>query len=327
MNSNQNQLYFPLAICDDCLKILPHIPEKSIDMILCDFPYNITNNSWECSIPMEDYIMIDENLVTFTEFNEALWQPRKRKKYKSIESLFSYSMNDIIKFWEENKHPGIWTHYKRIIKLRGIIILFGAGKFSSQLMNTGKDLYKYNLVWEKKRPTNFLNANRMPLRSHEDILIFYKKPPVYHPQKSTGHSPINNYIKHNSDGTNYGKTKIGIRGGGSTERFPTTIWKFSSDTQKSALHTTQKPLALCEELIKTFSNEGSVILDNCAGSFTTAVACDNLNRQWIAIEKDKSNFEIGLKRINDNRINLGLPILERINYDCKDMAYQSRLCQ
>ena len=93
----------------------------------------------------------------------------------------------------------------------------------------------------------------------------------------------------------------------STERYPTSVWYFPTDQQTSSLHPTQKPVALCEELIKTYTNEGDLILDNCAGSFTTAVACDNLRRNWIAIEKDKDYFQMGITRVNENRTRLGLP--------------------
>lgn len=182
--------------------------------------------------------------------------------------------------------------------------------FSAELMKTGKDLWKYNIVWEKKHPTGFLNANRMPLRSHEDILVFYRNLPTYHPQKSVGHLPVHNYIKHKPDGTNYGKTKLEIRGGGSTERFPTSVWRFGSDTQTCHLHPTQKPVALCEEMIKTYTDEGDLVLDHCAGSFTTVIACDNLNRNWIAIEKEKQYFYKGMERVNNNRINRGLPAIK-----------------
>lgn len=222
-------------------------------------------------------------------------------------------MSDLVRYWNKNKLPGLWSHYRRIIKVHGVIVLFGAGMFSADLMRTGKDLWRYNIIWEKNHPTGFLNANRMPLRSHEDILVFYRKLPAYHPQKSTGHPPVHSFVKHTSDGANYGKTKLGIAGGGSTERYPTSVWRFGSDTQKSALHTTQKPVLLCEALIKTYTNEGHIVLDNCAGSFTTAVACDNLNRRWIAIEKECSCFNDGLNRVNENRASHGLEAVKAVS--------------
>ena len=303
------------AFCNDCLTVLPSLPDNSFDMILCDLPYSITNNTWDSPVALEDYIIVGERKITFTELNNALWVPRKRqfaKEQQTLWELLSQPMGNIVRHWNENKQPGLWSNYKRIIKPHGVIVLFGAGMFSSELMRTGKDLWRYNMVWEKNHATGFLNANRMPLRIHEDILVFYKKLPAYHPQKSTGHPPVHSYVKHTSDGTNYGKTKLEISGGGSTERYPTSVWRFSSDTQKAALHPTQKPLALCEELIKTYTDEGNLVLDNCAGSFTTVVACDNLNRNWIAIEKDEGYFQVGMERVNQNRVNLGLPCINPI---------------
>lgn len=303
----------PQAICADCLEVFPMIPDNSVDMILCDLPYHITQNSWDRPIPLEDYITIGDRALPFSEFKQALWDPRKKhflKEEPTLATLLEGPMWDIVRYWNANKSPGLWSHYKRIIKARGVIALFGTGMFSADLMHAGKDLWRYNIIWEKIRPTGFLNANRMPMRSHEDILIFYRKLPVYHPQKSTGHAPVHGYVKHKSDGANYGKTKLEISGGGSTERYPTSVWRFASDTQKSALHTTQKPVLLCEELIKTYTDEGALVLDNCAGSFTTAVACDNLNRRWIAIEKERSYFEYGLKRVNENRVSRGLRPVE-----------------
>ena len=271
----------PLAILGDCFDVLPLIPDNSIDMILCDLPYHITQNSWDSPIPLEDYIMIGDHILTFTELNKLLWNPRKRqwaKEQKEFYKLLNRPMGEIASFWKNNKLFGLWSHYKRLIKLHGVIVLFGAGMFSAELMNTGQNLWRYNIIWEKTHPTGFLNANRMPLRSHEDILIFYRKLPVYHPQKTKGHPRKVSTALHKRNSkkaTSYGE--YGLVSYDSTERFPTSVWKFASDTQKTSIHPTQKPVALCEELIKTYSDEGATLLDNCAGSFTTAVACDNLN--------------------------------------------------
>ena len=191
----------------------------------------------------------------------------------------------------------LWAEYKRIIKDNGVIILFGQDKFSAELMLSNRKMHRYNIIWEKTKATGHLNANRMPLRSHEDILVFYKKLPTYNPQKTTGHKPVNSYTKHTGDGSNYGKTKIGISGGGSTERHPRSIWTFSSDTQKSSLHPTQKPLLLLEEIVKTYTNEGDVVLDNAAGSGTLGKACSNLNRRYIMIENKRVHYDTILERM------------------------------
>lgn len=300
------------AYCDDCLNVLPNIPDASVDMILCDLPYGITQNPWDKPIPLEDYILAGDTIVPFSMLQEAILDPRKRRWAKDdpgLKAILSSPPGTILEYWQHNRRPGLWTHYRRIIKPRGVIALFGTGMFSAELMRTGKDMWRYNIIWQKKHPTGFLNANRMPLRGHEDICIFYKKLPVYHPQKSTGHAPVHSFTKHTSDGSNYGRTKLEISGGGSTERFPTTIWKFGSDTQKSSLHTTQKPVALFEELIKTYTDEGALVLDNCAGSFTTAIACDNLGRNWIGVEVNRECFLAGIARVNANRELLDLPAI------------------
>jgi len=301
----------PLLFCGDCMELLPQIEENSIDMILCDLPYHVTKNHWDMAIPLEDYLILDDRIVTFSELKNTLWHLGKRnpsREKKELNSLMERRMSEVLRFWKERKRPGLWTHYKRLIKPHGAITLFGSGMFSAELMTTGKDLWRYNIIWQKNHPTGFLNANRMPLRSHEDILVFYRMLPPYHPQKSTGHPRKVSTAEHKRNSrmtTNYGSYKMMTYD--STERFPTSVWYFPTDKERSTLHPTQKPVALCEELIKTYTNAGDLVLDNCAGSFTTAVASDNLRRNWIAIEKDKDYFHMGISRVNDNRQRLGLP--------------------
>ena len=198
----------------------------------------------------------------------------------------------------------LWDHYERIIKDNGAIILFANGMFTADLMESNKKLWKYNLIWEKTQPTGFLNAKRMPLRSHEDICIFYKKSPTYHPQKTTGHPRKVSKAEHKincKETTDY--REYGLTTYDSTERYPKSVWKFAKDTQKSAYHSTQKPVALIEELIKTYTNPGDLILDSCAGSMTTAIAAINTNRNYICIEKDENIFKVGRKRVYERYIN------------------------
>ena len=197
----------------------------------------------------------------------------------------------------------LWKQYSRIIKRNGVIILFGQDKFSAKLMLSNTKMHRYNLIWEKTTPTGHLNAKRMPMRSHEDILIFYKKLPTYNPIKTTGHKRKVSSSEHKRNSkktTNYGVHDL--TGYDSTERYPKSILKFSTDKQKEALHCTQKPVALCEYLIKTYSNEGDLILDNTAGSGTTAIACINTNRNYIMIEKEKEYFDIIEKRIENLKL-------------------------
>ena len=137
----------------------------------------------------------------------------------------------------------------------------------------------------------------MPLKAHENILIFYKKPPIYNPQKTFGHKPVNSYNKkEDNDGDCYGKTKTSS-GGGNTDRYPISVLTFPSDKQKIKLHPTQKPVALMEYLIKTYTNAGDTVLDFTMGSGTTGVACKNTTRTFIGIEKDETYFNIAKDRI------------------------------
>ena len=194
----------------------------------------------------------------------------------------------------------LWEQYKRIIKDNGAIVLFGNGMFTADLMKSNPDMWKYNLIWQKTQPTGALNANRMPLRSHEDICVFYKKLPTYNPQKTTGHERKVSKAEHKKNSKkslDYGD--YNFTSYDSTERYPTSVWKFAKDTQKSAIHPTQKPVALIEEIVKTYSNPRDIVLDSCAGSMTTAIACVNTNRQYVCIEKDKDIFLQGKERLKN----------------------------
>ena len=186
----------------------------------------------------------------------------------------------------------LWKHCERIIKERGIIIVMANQPFTSAVVMSNPKLFKYSMVWEKTTPTGFLNAKKMPLRSHEDILIFYKKTPVYYPQKTTGHprKVSTAHHKRNSVKTdNYGQH--GLIGYDSTERYPKSILKFKSDKQKSSFNATQKPVELVEWFLKSFTKEDDEVLDPCVGSGTTLEACRNLNRNGIGFEKTLTEFE------------------------------------
>lgn len=194
----------------------------------------------------------------------------------------------------------LWKQYERIIKPNGIIILTASQPFTSLMVNSNLKLFKYSLVWQKTTPTGHLNAKKMPMRIHEDILIFYKNHPTYNPQKTTGHIrkvSTANHKRNSKKTTNY--NEHGLTGYDSTERYPTSVLTFATDKQKSSLHPTQKPVRLLEYLIKTYTNDGDLVLDNVAGSGTTGLACDNLNRQFILIEKELKYIEIIKNRINN----------------------------
>jgi site-specific DNA-methyltransferase (adenine-specific) len=212
----------------------------------------------------------------------------------------------------------LWHEYKRIIKSNGAIVLTASQPFTSKLIMSNLNWFKYEYVWEKSQATGFLNAKKRPMVSHENICVFYKNQPVYYPQITTGHKPINKYTKSakiQNKTEIYGKVNKDISGGGETVRYPRSVLLFASDKQKNKLnktiHPTQKPIKLFEYFIKTYTNEGDIVLDNCAGSFTTAVAAIKTNRNWICIEKEKKYCEIGKKRIEsalkliNQKVNIG----------------------
>ena len=232
----------------DCLEIMKDIPDKSIDMILADLPYQATKNKWDSIIPLEP----------------------------------------------------LWEQYKRIIKDNGAIVLFGQGKFTAKMMLSEPKLHRYNLIWDKVLSSGFLNANRMPLRSHEDIMVFYKRLPKYNPQKTKG-KPNNSKGKpKQNENNNYGhfefvdnKDELGGM------KHPKSIVIFEKPHPSISIHPTQKPVELLEYLIKTYTKENDIVLDNVMGSGSTGVACINTNRNFIGIELDEDYFEIARKRIEE----------------------------
>lgn len=191
----------------------------------------------------------------------------------------------------------LWKEYNRIIKDDGAIALFAQAPFDKVLATSNLPMFRYEWIIEKTKGTGYLNAKKMPMKCHENVLMFYKHLPTYNPQKTKGHQPVHSFTKYTTDGKCYGRTKIGISGGGSTERYPRDVLRFSWDTQKSAVHPTQKPVALLEYFVKTYTNEGDTVLDNCMGSGSTGIACKNTNRNFIGIELNKDYFNIAVQRI------------------------------
>lgn len=192
----------------------------------------------------------------------------------------------------------LWSHYKRIVKDDGAIVLFASGMFTSVLMMSNKKDWRYNLVWHKTTPTGFLNAKKMPLRAHEDICVFYRKLPVYNPQKTQAIRKISTsrHKRNSKKGSNYGD--YGAVSYDSDERYPTSVLTFKTDKQRETLHPTQKPVALCEYLIRTYTKPGDIVLDNCMGSGTTGVAAVNCGRGFVGIESNQDFFTIAKKRID-----------------------------
>ena len=200
----------------------------------------------------------------------------------------------------------LWEQYKRIIKDNGVIVLFANGMFTAELMLSNKSMWKYNLVWNKVLPSGFLNAKKMPLRSHEDICIFYKKSPIYNPQMTLGkecHSRGNVIGKNQEDfsrNTNYGSF-VAVQTEGNL-KYPKSIITYQKPHPSITIHPTQKPVALLEYLVKTYTNEGDTVLDNCMGSGSTGVACIRTNRNFIGIELDENYFNIAKERIEQEKM-------------------------
>ena len=195
----------------------------------------------------------------------------------------------------------LWKQYNRIIKDNGAVVLFGQEPFSSYLRISNIKDYKYDLYWEKERLTNIQQVKRRPGKTIETISVFYKKQPTYNPQMKKHEGPLrSNKVKNGRIGgiADTGNKKVkeykdnGLR-------YPTQVWKFKRDILTSNLHPTQKPILLLEEIIKTYTNEGDLVLDNTMGSGSTGVACLNTNRNFIGIELDENYFNIAKERIEN----------------------------
>ena len=249
--------------CGDCLEAMKAVPDKSIDMVLCDLPYGTTKCKWDVIIPFRP----------------------------------------------------LWENYKRIIKDTGSICLFGNEPFSSALRVSNLAMYKYDWYWEKDKAANFLFGNKMPLKNIEIVSVFYTKQPTYNPQKTINPSGSSrrHLYKNPSKITNNVKEVMG-KGWVETKMdetenyhgksyepdklLPKQLVYFARE-QRGKVHPTQKPVALMEYLIKTYTNERDTVLDNCMGSGTTGVAAVNLNRKFIGIELEQKYFDIAKKRIDE----------------------------
>lgn len=200
----------------------------------------------------------------------------------------------------------MWAGYKRIIKDHGAILLFSIQPFTTDLIQSNREMFRYEIIWQKTQPSGFLNAKRMPLRNHENIVVFYKRLPTYNPQKRKVQSKqIGRKKSNGTKAQQYNDYIIGKYEWVETgERMPTDVVTFSNwngalfgKTDNATKHPTQKPVPLLEYLIKTYTNEGDTVLDNCMGSGSTGVACVNTNRNFIGIELDPEYFKIAERRI------------------------------
>jgi site-specific DNA-methyltransferase (adenine-specific)/modification methylase len=221
----------------DCLKVLGEFPEKSIDMILCDLPYGITQNNWDSLIPLDR----------------------------------------------------LWPLYERIMKDNGVIVLTGQGLFTATLMLSNPKLFKYKITWVKSKPTNFLNAKKQPLRKHEDVCVFYKNQPPYNPQMTYG-EPYNKGFRKDQLTGSYGDFKtVEVKSNGS--RYPTDVVYFkTAESEGKVYHPTQKPIELGRYLIRTFTQQNAIVLDNACGSGSFLVAAALEGRRYIGIEKNEEVY-------------------------------------
>lgn len=229
----------------DCLEVMKDIPSKSIDIILCDLPYGITQNHWDSVIPFDQ----------------------------------------------------LWEHYERVIKDSGVIALTSQGLFTAHLMLSNPKLFKYKITWVKSKPTNFLNAKKQPLRKHEDVCIFYKNQPSYNPQMTYG-EPYNKGFRKDQLTGSYGNFKtIEVKSNG--ERYPTDVVYFkTAESEGKVYHPTQKPVELGRYLIRTFTKENDVVLDNTCGSGSFLVSAVLEGRKFIGIEKNQEVYLFKTKKID-----------------------------
>jgi len=232
------------VIHGDCLDKMQSIPDKSIDMILCDLPYGTTACKWDTIIPFDK----------------------------------------------------LWAQYERIIKDNGAIVLTASQPFTSALVMSNPKMFKYELIWEKPNPSNPLLASKRYMSFHESVLIFYKKQPTFNSQKTKRLEADKRKLVTDifSRPEILGGAIINKIDTVSDLKHPSSVIKIS---RQMGLHPTQKPVALFEYLIKTYTNEGDIVLDNCAGSGTTAIACLNTNRKYICIEKEEKYINIIVNRI------------------------------
>lgn len=189
----------------------------------------------------------------------------------------------------------LWSEYKRLIKRNGAIVLTASEPFTSFLLCSNADQFKHRWVWDKVKPSSGLNAKSSPLKVAEDILVFSNGKVFYNPAKILKKRRIEK--KNDSNGEAFGGARVERFHDNKGEGYPKDILTISNADQRNRIHPTQKPVSLFEYLIKTYSNEGELVFDNCAGSGTTAVACKNLNRRWVCIEKESAYYEKAILRL------------------------------
>lgn len=249
---------------------------------------------WDVIIPFNDYVLIGKKKMNYDAYLLYAYQ-------KGI------AFTDAVAFFERNKKLGLWSHYKRIIKDDGAIVLFGSEPFSTRLRNSNMEMYKYDWIWKKNTVDGFFNSKCRPLKTIENISVFSKKQArakgdnmKYFPQglievnsvhidKRKNVNDEHNYYRKSSDNKEYVQQYT---------NYPTEILEYNRDADK--IHPTQKPVELIEYLIKTYTNEGETVLDNCMGSGTTAIACINTNRQFIGFELSEDYYNKATNRVKQH---------------------------
>jgi len=220
----------------DCLELLQAIPDRSVNLVLCDLPYGTTQNRWDSVIDLER----------------------------------------------------LWGEYRRVLKPNGVVVLTAQGVFTAKLILSNEDWFKYKIVWEKSKPTNFLNAKKQPLRKHEDVCVFYAKPPTYNPQMRPGQAYDKGVRKNQLSGSYGDFQPAHVRSDG--DRYPADIVYFKtaeSEPERTVWHPTQKPVELGRYLVRTFSHEGDLVLDNAFGSGSFLVAAAMERRRFVGIERNE----------------------------------------
>jgi site-specific DNA-methyltransferase (adenine-specific) len=224
----------------DCLEVMPRLPDKSVDMILCDLPYGTTSCKWDVVLPFDQ----------------------------------------------------LWAQWKRVLKHKGSVLLFGSQPFTTALINSNPAWFRYEWVWEKVNTTGFQLAKKMPLKKHENICVFYEHLPTYNPQGLIAYGKVNRRGRAGNGGHLANECNRYIQ---EYTNYPTSLLRFGYDNNK--YHPTQKPIGLVEYLIRTYTNPGATVLDNCAGSGTTLLAAERCGRNSIGIERDPNYCRVIRERM------------------------------
>lgn len=249
-------------------------------------------------------------MLDFGYYNMDCLEGMKLLDDKSIDMIFTDLPYGITQNSWDTIIPldKLWEQYCRIIKDNGVILLFGSEPFSSHLRLSNLQMYKYDWIYQKTHPTGHLNAKSQPMRSHEVISVFYKNQPTYNPQMTHGHNrkvASSHYIRDNDGKGCYGKENRHTKYD-STDRYPLDVQVFNNSNQADKIHSTQKPVDLCEYMILTYTNKGDIVLDSCADSCSAGVACHNIGRNFIGFEKDVEIYKKGYKRLKSETAQLNL---------------------